>query len=173
MLIITAVGPDKPGMVHALAQILFESGCNIEDTTMTRLNGQFSMILAVESSQGISAAEVEARLVGPLKASHELTIDVVNVEEQAEAQSEVPRYLLTAYGPEKTGLLANLTGVLSRRQVNVTDVQTRVASHGTVYVMLLELELPTGIDPVELEREIRSQNEGLQISLREMDEETL
>ena len=54
MLIITAVGPDKPGMAHAVAQILFESGCNIEDTTMTRLSGQFSMILAVEPPRGAS-----------------------------------------------------------------------------------------------------------------------
>jgi glycine cleavage system transcriptional repressor len=173
MLIITAVGPDKPGMVHALAQILFESGCNIEDTTMTRLSGQFSMILAVESPQNISVAELEARLVEPLKASHELTIDVVDIEEREEPESDAPRFLLTAYGPEKTGLLANLTGVLSQRKVNVTDVQTRVASHGTVYVMLLELELPADVVAADLEQEIRAQNEGLKISLREMDEETL
>ena len=49
MFIITAVGPDQPGMAHALAQRLFDAGCNLEDTTMTRLSGQFAMILVVSA----------------------------------------------------------------------------------------------------------------------------
>ena len=171
MLIISAVGADRPGMAHAVAQILFDCGCNIEDTTMTRLSGQFAMILAVESPD-MAAQELETRL-SPLRHLLGLNIHVVSAGDAIETQDEAPRWILTAYGPEKTGLLARLTGVLAEQGVNVTDVQTRVASGGSVYVMLLELELPAALEPQMLENELRSQLGDLRVSLRALEEETL
>lgn len=171
MLIISAVGADRPGMAHAVAQILFDAGCNIEDTTMTRLSGQFAMILAVESSD-LAAQELETRL-SPLRHALGLQVHVSSASDAPDVSSEAPRYILTAYGPEKTGLLARLTGVLAGKEVNVTDVQTRVASHGSVYVMILELELPTGLEVEALEDELRRHLSDLQISLRALEENTL
>ncbi|HEX8465354.1 MAG TPA: ACT domain-containing protein [Abditibacterium sp.] len=172
MLIITAVGPDRPGMAHAVAQILFESGCNIEDTTMTRLSGQFSMILAVSPPAEVSN-EALTRHLEDLRDSHGLVVDVTSVSEAEIPISALPRFLLTAYGPENTGLLAHLTGVLARNSVNVTDVQTRVASAGTVYIMLLEVELPPALAPQTLEAQLKNSAPDLEISLRAIDEETL
>ena len=71
MFIITAVGPDRPGMAHALARELFEAQCNLEDTTMTRLSGQFAMILAVAAPAELSIDALQARLE-PLQHSHKL-----------------------------------------------------------------------------------------------------
>lgn len=171
MLIISAVGADRPGMAHAVAQILFDCGCNIEDTTMTRLSGQFAMILAVESPD-YTAQELETRL-SPLRHALGLHVDVSAAGDVTEAQNDAPRYILTAYGPEKTGLLARLTAILADKGANVTDVQTRVASAGMVYVMLLELELPVNISAESLEDALRVELHDLQISLRALEEDTL
>jgi len=171
MLIISAVGADRPGMAHAVAQILFDCGCNIEDTTMTRLSGQFAMILAVESPD-YSAQELETRL-SPLRHALGLHVDVSSASDVPELPNEAPRYILTAYGPEKTGLLARLTAILADKAVNVTDVQTRVASAGMVYVMLLELELPPSLNAESLEDELRAHLSDLQVSLRPLEEDTL
>ena len=171
MLIISAVGADRPGMAHAVAQILFDCGCNIEDTTMTRLSGQFAMILAVESPD-FTAQELETRL-SPLRHLLGLHVDVSSAGEAPSEQSANPRWILTAYGAEKTGLLARLTGVLAANDVNVTDVQTRVASARMVYVMILELELPPQLEAQSLELELRAQLGDLQISLRPLEEDTL
>ena len=86
------------------------------------------------------------------------------------AQAPVgPRHILTAYGPEASGLLARLTGVLASEKVNVTDVQTRVASAGMVYVMILELELPPGLPAETLEDQLRHRAPDLQIGLRALE----
>ena len=170
MFIITAVGPDQPGMAHALAQRLFDAQCNLEDTTMTRLSGQFAMIIAVTPPEELSFDDLEARLA-PLRDSHGLTIDIVAATSTQHA--EKPRHILTAYGPETSGLLARITQVLAEREVNVTDVQTRVASAGMAYVMLLELELPTGLRANALEAELRHRAPDLQISLRALEADTM
>lgn len=172
MLILTAVGPDKPGMAHALAQILFESGCNLEDTTMTRLSGQFSMILAVSPPPNLALVELKGKLES-LRAKIGLNVDVSEIPAFDIALPESPRFLLTAYGAENSGLLASLTGILSKQGANITDVQTRLASAGTVYVMLLELELPPELSPETLEIALQNGAPDLQISLRPIDEDTL
>ena len=170
MFIITAVGPDAPGMAHALAQRLFEAKCNLEDTTMTRLSGQFAMILAVTAPAELTLESLEAQLQS-LHTSHGLTIEVAPAG--AVKASEGPRHILTAYGPETSGLLARVTQVLAEKNVNVTDVQTRVASAGMAYIMLLELELPPQQNAGELEAQLRHRAPDLQISLREMESETM
>ncbi len=170
MFIITAVGPDHPGMAHALAQQLYDAKCNLEDTTMTRLSGQFAMILVVAPPANLSLEALQQRLL-PLSESHGLTLDIASA--QAARITEGPRHMLTAYGPETSGLLARITQVLAERGVNVTDVQTRIASAGMAYVMLLELELPSQLRPDALEAELRHRAPDLQISLRALEAETL
>lgn len=172
MFIITAVGLDRPGMAHALAQKLFEAQCNLEDTTMTRLSGQFAMILAVVPPPDLSLEALQTHLA-PLRESHELFIDIAPAALPETAQTNAPRHILTAYAPESSGLLARLTAILAEKNVNVTDVQTRIASAGLVYVMILELELPTALSAETLEDELRARVPDLQTSLRALEEDTL
>lgn len=42
--ILTAFGHDQPGIVAAITSGLFQLGCNIEDTCMTQLRGEFTMM---------------------------------------------------------------------------------------------------------------------------------
>ncbi|HMU75390.1 MAG TPA: ACT domain-containing protein, partial [Elusimicrobiota bacterium] len=37
--LLTAAGGDRPGLVAAVTRSLFDHGCNLEDSAMTRLQG--------------------------------------------------------------------------------------------------------------------------------------
>jgi len=175
MLLLTAVGPDRPGMAHAVANVLFASDCNIEDTTMTRLSGQFAMILVVSPPPAVSVEALGTKLEG-LRDSHGLTIELSPIEpETASGATSGTRLMVSLYGPEAKGLLARITGVLAAHAANITDVQTRVASRGTVYVMLLEVELPEGADSASLEADLvrAARAAGLELSVHPLEEDTL
>ena len=176
MIIITATGHDRPGMVAAISQKLFDANCNIEDTTMTRLSGQFAMILVVAPPDGIGTREVE-ELLEPLHDSHGLHIhcnELVSGED-ASTSDEAPRFILSVYGADKTGLVARVAHVLAENDANITDLQTRVAAAHTVYVMIYEFELPTDCDVENLRSDIEAAARELQVeySLRPLDEDTL
>ena len=47
--IMTAFGQDRPGIVADVTRLLFENGCNLEDTTMTQLADEFTLILLFTS----------------------------------------------------------------------------------------------------------------------------
>lgn len=175
MIIITAVGKDRPGMAHALAQLLSAHGCNIEDTTMTRLSGEFAMILIVSPPPNLGANALSQQLK-PLETSHGLFINVRDIDEETDqSESETPRYLLSVYGPERSGLVAQITGVLAAHNVNITDVQTRVASAGAAYIMLFEIEIPTESSTRSLQDALEKAalEIGAQVSLRQIESETL
>jgi glycine cleavage system transcriptional repressor len=180
MILITATGRDKPGMVAALSARLFELQCNIEDATMTRLSGEFAMILAVAPPGEVSTHELIEALA-PLRASHGLRIHCNDVEDnEAEARERStpptsPRLMLSAYGADKTGLVARMAGVLATHGVNITDLQTRVTSNHTVYVMLFEIELSPNVSEATLRAALDEASRELDIeySLHAIDEDAL
>jgi glycine cleavage system transcriptional repressor len=175
MILITATGRDKPGMVAALSQKLFDANCNIEDATMTRLSGEFAMILVVVPPRDLSTPELAARLES-LRESHGLHIGCDDFDGDAGAGADAaPRFMLSVYGPDRTGLVACMARVLASHDVNITDLQTRVAVSHTVYVMLFELELPPALD-VEILRAALDEaatEMGVEYSLRALDEDAL
>lgn len=179
MIILTAVGPDRPGMAHALAQVLAEAGCNLEDTTMTRLGGEFAMILIVTPPQGSSREQLQTRL-SPLEQSHHLFINSREIPDEValsaiDDSEQGPRFMVSAYGAERSGLLAKLTGVFTAHNLNITDVQSRVASRGTVYVMLFEIQLPPSLELATLQQDLEEAavEIGVTINLRPLEEDTL
>ena len=48
--VLTAFGKDRPGIVADVSALIYESGCNLEDSTMTRLMDQFAIILLLSGS---------------------------------------------------------------------------------------------------------------------------
>jgi glycine cleavage system transcriptional repressor len=46
-LVITALGQDHPGIVDKLSEAVLDSGCNVVDSRMTVLGGEFAVILMV------------------------------------------------------------------------------------------------------------------------------
>lgn len=182
MILITAAGADRPGMAYAVAALLAESGCNIEDTTMTRLSGEFAMILIVSPPPELSSEQLAQRLA-PLEKSHGLFLSCRDIGPEPEVQTAGARYIVSVYGPEARGLVARITQVLASRGANISDVQTRVASGGTLYVMILEIELSTATEAdVDVEREAQAlrvaleeaaREIGVQATLRALEEETL
>ena len=43
--ITTAFGKERPGFVADIARVIYENGCNLEDSTMTGLSDEFALIL--------------------------------------------------------------------------------------------------------------------------------
>jgi glycine cleavage system transcriptional repressor len=176
MIIITAVGADRPGMTHAVAAVLARTGCNIEDTTMTRLCGEFSMILVASPPSDLTVDEL-AQQLAPLESSHGLFINCKELAgaELTQSETEPQRCMLSVYGTDQRGLVARITGVLAAHNVNITDLQTRVASGGTVYIMVFELELPPelSLENLQAALEPAAQEMGVQVSLRLIEEDVM
>ncbi|HYZ92624.1 MAG TPA: ACT domain-containing protein [Actinomycetota bacterium] len=139
---LSAIGRDRPGIVAAVAEVLFEQGCNVEDSSMTLLRGNFAIMLVLASPQGATAASLTDAL-RPACEKMGLVFSVQDVEDTA--HEAFATHVLTVYGADRPGILAKITELLAERHVNITDLNSRlVGAEQPVYALLLELAIPEG-----------------------------
>jgi glycine cleavage system transcriptional repressor len=172
LLAIAAIGADRPGIVAGVTQVLFERGCNLEDTSMTILRGHFAMTLLVAGD--VSATDLEDALA-PVAAQLELLLTVSEVRPEHE-QAHVRPFVVSVYGADHPGIVARVTALLAGRGVNITDLTTRlVDSPAPLYAMVLEVELPASCDDEGLARDLATLAAELEVdaSLRAADPDIL
>ena len=148
---LSAVGADRPGIVAAVTGALVDSGCNLEDSSMSILRGQFAMMLVVAGPEGLDAATLERALAGPA-ADLDLVVHVRAVDEAVPPGPSGEPWSVAVYGADRPGIVHRFTSLLAGEGVNVVDLTTRVIGEADrpVYAMILEVALPPGLDGGEL-----------------------
>jgi glycine cleavage system transcriptional repressor len=142
--VLTGVGRDRVGIVAELTQLLFEVGCNLLDSSMTLLRGEFAIIVMAEMPDEVTVSRMETDLA---RVEKQLGMKVHVRELTAAELIDEPRsdnqFIVSVYGADKPGIVAHVTKALARANINITDVQTK--SMGIVnklFVMILEVTAP-------------------------------
>ncbi|HRY29569.1 MAG TPA: ACT domain-containing protein [Elusimicrobiota bacterium] len=178
--LLTAAGPDKAGIVAAAAEILYELGCNLEDSAMTRLRGEFAILLIFTAPAKTSLTELRRRLQR-LEKSHGLTVQLKPMKPRETLEPPRPQRLclVTVYGADKPGIVYRVTRLLSKNGVNITDVTTHRTAAGTAkgaagYILYLEGEL-AGADTDRLQGLLQDLGRelGVTVALKPVDAEPL
>ncbi len=164
---VTAVGADRPGIVAAVTRAFVEHGCNLEDSSMTILRGHFAMMLVVDAPAGVGAAELEDALAAPA-AELGLVVTVRPAAEQTETLADGGSWTVSVHGADRPGIVHGVASLLAERSVNIVDLSTRVvgAPDRALYTMVLEVILPAGADPAELERDLEARAAELGVTCR-------
>ena len=123
-LVLTVIGPDRPGLVDALSATIREHGGNWHESRLAKLAGQFA---------GVVRVEVPADQAGALsEALRELTAQglvVTSTTDAAEAESATPKTLhLEFLGHDRPGLVRDVAHALAVRGFNITELTSRVRS---------------------------------------------
>lgn len=173
---ITAVGQDRPGIVAEVTGVLFRQGCNLEDSTMTRLRDQFAMLLVVDVPEDAyvaldTALQLVASRLGLSLIVRPLGLELAAVEAVGET------YMLRVYGADRPGIVHAVTSELAQRGWNIADLNTRLLAggNGPAYVLMLEVTAPGPDAASDLEPELVRLREtlGVEISLEQLDAEAL
>jgi glycine cleavage system transcriptional repressor len=144
---VTVIGQDRPGIVAALTRVLVSRQCNLEDTEMTILHGQFAMILIVTAPEDATSADLEEALAAGT-AGLDLSVTAGAIPSAA-AEAEQPGgelWSVTLYGTDRPGIVAEIAGLLAGEGVNIMSMETRVIGETDqpVYAMFLDVQLPVG-----------------------------
>lgn len=136
-LAVTAIGADRPGIIARVTGVLREQGGNLEDSSMTILGGQFAIMLLVTADTEAESLERALR-----EATEDLGLVVTVRPVGTGGPSAPPTHVLSVYGSDRPGIVAEVAAVLADAQVNVTDLTTRVLEgERPVYAMMLEVAL--------------------------------
>jgi glycine cleavage system transcriptional repressor len=143
-LILTAVGSDRPGLVKRVAELIHSCDCNIEDSRMAILAGEFALILLFS---GEPASLESARQAVEQTLAQKLGF-VVSFKEAA-TPAEQTRYLpwrLSLSGSDQPGIVHRVSGVFAELDVNVASLESHLghaAFSGTpIFNLHAELQIP-------------------------------
>lgn len=156
-LVLTAVGPDRPGLVNEIASAIHGAGANLEDSRMALLGGEFALLLLLSGTE--SAAAAVERAAGPL--GEKLGLRLISKRTGRGRQKPFLPYRLTVSGFDRPGIVLLVTEVLARRGVNVASLESRLAyvpESGTpLFELEAELQVPSEVALSELRRELSAQ----------------
>ncbi len=157
---VTAVGADRPGIVAAVTRAFVDHGCNLEDSSMTILRGQFAMMLVVDAPAGVGARELQAALDRPA-ADLDLVVTVRPAAAPPAGSLDEPDavcWTVSVYGADRPGIVHGVASLLAGAGVNIVDLTTRVIGDPSrpVYAMLLDVSVPPDVDPVRLGEELNA-----------------
>ncbi|MGH7888506.1 MAG: glycine cleavage system protein R, partial [Candidatus Binatia bacterium] len=124
-LILTAVGPDRVGLVEKISQFIARHDCNIEDSKMAVFCGEFAVI-ALIGGDGGKLVKI-ASDYREIEAETGLTISTKTPANRKTEESFLP-YKLTASCMDHPGIVYKISNVLSNLGVNIESMETKTYS---------------------------------------------
>jgi glycine cleavage system transcriptional repressor len=159
--IIVAIGEDKPGIVAKVTEILFKNGFNIEDSSMTRLNNEFTIMLIVKGDKSLEHLKQEFSQLE----KEGLTIIIKEVSEVVidKPRKKLPIFNIAVYGSDKPGIVYKVSKLLADKGINISDLRTEKVN--SLYIMFIESEFPEEVDILEFNREIEKLKQELDVDI--------
>ena len=164
---LTIIGRDRPGIVSQVTEILYDLGCNIADSSCSILGGQFSMILILAHPEYVDRDSF-GEAFQPLEESG-LSVFLRVLKPGGEIRPEIEGELcmVSVYGADKPGIVYRVAKVLGDKQINITDLNTKLvgSSERPVYVLMLEATLPEDVTEKDVDTWMSPLREELQVDI--------
>ena len=155
-LVVTIIGPDRPGIVSQVSDCAQRFGANWAASRMARLAGEFAGMVHFEVPKASADALTAAlRALG----SSGLRV-VVSKSDEANAASTLRSIELELVGDDRLGIVSNLTRILAERGVSIESIHTEIVRGGVsgrqTFKIGAHLLVPAGYPVDELRRELGS-----------------
>jgi len=167
---IFVLGTDSAGIVANVSKALFELGANINDSSHTIIGNQFAMLLLITTNSNCLLKDVQSAFFGVCK-DKRLTIHVHELsEEDINRKAYEPGQLcvIHLYGADKPGIVCQVTSLLAKNKINITDLSTRRfgTEENPIYIMYLEADVPSNVDTKKLGQELKEIATRLNVEIK-------
>jgi len=163
-LVISALGKDHPGIVDELSHTILDEGCNIADSRMTVLGGEFAIMLMVEGNWNTLTKLENA--VPELEHKLGLTIITRRTGNKQSSETLLP-YGVEVVAMDHPGIVHHLANFFSQRKINIEDMSTSsyAAAHtGTpMFSVQMTVGIPSSIHIASLRDEFMDFCDGLNL----------
>ena len=148
--VITFIGDDRPGLVEQLSSVIENNRGNWHESRLSQLGGKFAGLVLV-SLPSDSGAALEA----DLKALSATGLSVrVTPTTQVATGVEGRAITLTVIGPDRLGIVREISRALAQRSINVVDMDSQVSSAAMsaelIFHARIDAQIPMATDMDDL-----------------------
>lgn len=170
-LVVTLVGPDRPGLVGVVSDVVRQHNGNWLESRMSHLAGQFAGIVLVEAGAGDCDS-----LVADLEKleTHGLRV-IVAIDSEVPSADSGKLFRLSVVGNDRAGIVREVTQVLTSHEINVEELTTECAeapqSGGRIFRAIANVRLPDLLSPELVQDELERIATDLMIDITSADDE--
>jgi len=165
-LVVTLIGPDRPGLVEAVALAVADHGGNWLESRMAHLAGKFAGILRVEVP-----GEKTDNLMAALSALDSAGLKIVAEPSAAPGTSTEGRVLdLELVGLDRPGIVREISQLFAESEANVeelaTDRSSAPMSGEMLFTAKARVRLPVSADLASLRKALERLASDLLVEIR-------
>tara|TARA_B100000700_G_C14973176_1_gene822500 strand:- start:385 stop:894 length:510 start_codon:yes stop_codon:yes gene_type:complete len=164
--IIIANGPDRTGIVSDISQILTDNGGNITKSRMTKLAGDFVIIMLVQIT-------AQKSLIEKKLSNLDLIISIKNATQVNIKSKKYIQKKLLLNGTDNEGIVFSVTDFLAKYDINIknltTEIQQAPITGINLFYMEATLNIPQNISIKLLQENVTSLKKNLEIDIELMD----
>ncbi len=152
-LVLTLIGPDRPGIVDAVSDVVSTHGGNWLESRMAQLAGKFAGVLLLEVAEDRAAALEEA-----LKGLESRGLHLVVERSEPVAPIRLRPIGIEVVGQDRPGLVREIANVLAAQGINVeelsTDRPTAAMSGTAMFEAHIRASVPEDVDLIAVHRRL-------------------
>ena len=154
--VITLLLPDRVAALRDVSSVITDLGGFIDGISQSVLAGYFYAILTASFPEGVEAVSLRESILANF-GSEAVSVVVAAYRGRRGGRPTVPgpRYIATAFGPDRHGVLKALTTFLAARGINIEDWQ--VDFSGSHVTHIGEVTLPSHLDVKQVQDEFRAE----------------
>ena len=140
--VLSVMSDDHPGIVAAVGNAVERLGGNIDACSQTVLEGFFTLIMIVSLPRKIDCADLCREIAGPQRAKTGFQVQArVYEPEKSTKRQDVERFVITAFGRDKPGIVRRFSQYLAGKDINIVDLfGTRQEDQ---FVLIGQVEIPS------------------------------
>jgi len=166
--ILSVLGHDRPGIVAAVTNVLYEKRCNIENVSQTILQTEFAGSFIVTLPPELPLDEIRATLMEAL-AAMEMHVHIAPIAAETDAFQSKPGepFVITTKGPDRKGLVAGISATIARYGANITNLQAvfKGGDEPGNNIMIYEVDIPADVDQKIFYDELRQKAESMALKI--------
>jgi glycine cleavage system transcriptional repressor len=173
--VISVMSRDRVGIVADISARIAGLGGDIADLSQTTLRGFFTLILLATFPEDVSVDALRRELdgiAGQPGADGSMEIIVRQIEEHPDPEPDAPsdeEYVLAVRGPDRIGLLADVTRICKEHELNILDLSTRASAGQYVTLLHVDARRAQPLDRLRADLEAAGATRGFAFTLQHND----
>ncbi len=150
--VLNVLSDDHPGIVAAVTRAVGQHSGNIDACSQTVVEGYFTLIMVVSFAKAVAPATLAAEVRGEEASGFQVHVRPFTPSATEKSDAAMGRFVLTAFGKDKPGIVRRFTEYLAGKDINILDLYCQ--RKGDDFILIGQLEIPAAQDIAMLQADL-------------------
>ncbi|MDO5308103.1 MAG: ACT domain-containing protein [Planctomycetia bacterium] len=164
--VINVTALDRPGIVAGVSSAIDKVKGNIESCSQTVLDGYFTLIMTFSTPEYCEPEALRAKVLEEKGMENCQAILFESAKDVKQSlPSDVNSYVISAFGKDSEGIVAQFSRYLCEKQINIIDLYGNITQDGE-FVLIGQVEVDPKLDLKVIQYDLEALGEEVGFTVR-------